>query len=278
MNPDRSEAIGREATPEGGSEGRRDHCLNCGARLSGPYCSRCGQADIDPDAGVGELVRDFFSAAFDWDSRLARTLRGLLRPGLLTVEWVAGRRRRYLPPVRLFFLGTVIVVAVVTWAAGPELGRLPGWPEGESAVTPERVVRTMTQAFVWVTLLLIPIFAALLRLTHRGRGDRYVHHLIFSIHYHTFAFLALAAALAPFRLLDAKAGKWALLSAAGLVSFAYLVLAMRRVYGRSTSLTLLKASAIYYIYLSLVVPFSALPVTWVVSLLIPELSSTLSTR
>ena len=49
------------------------------------------------------------------DSRLWRTLAALLlRPGYLTREFLAGRRARYLPPVRLYL---VISLVFFLWAS-----------------------------------------------------------------------------------------------------------------------------------------------------------------
>ncbi|WP_239692470.1 DUF3667 domain-containing protein [Microbulbifer mangrovi] len=50
-----------------------------------------------------ELIGDFFSTVFGLDSRIKRTLWPLLlKPGFLTNEYLAGRRIRYVSPVRLF--------------------------------------------------------------------------------------------------------------------------------------------------------------------------------
>jgi hypothetical protein len=51
---------------------------------------------------VRHFVRDTAQELTSLDSKLTRTLRTLMfRPGLLTCEWVAGRRARYLKPLNL---------------------------------------------------------------------------------------------------------------------------------------------------------------------------------
>lgn len=83
-------------------------CLNCGARLAGPYCSDCGQKDDPHRPTFGHFVAETFESLTHADSRLWRTLWTLLlRPGLLTAEYFAGRRERYLPPVRLYIVFSV---------------------------------------------------------------------------------------------------------------------------------------------------------------------------
>jgi uncharacterized protein DUF3667 len=65
------------------------------------------------------------------DSRLWRTLAALLfRPGRLTAEFLAGRRARYLPPVRLYL---VLSVAFFIWLSAGR-SALPA-PVNESAIT-----------------------------------------------------------------------------------------------------------------------------------------------
>lgn len=85
-------------------------CANCGAPLAGRYCSACGQRHHDQPVHhfwhfIGEAFEDLTHA----DSRLWQTLIALLfRPGFLTREFLEGRRVRYLPPVRLYLVVSVI--------------------------------------------------------------------------------------------------------------------------------------------------------------------------
>ena len=80
-------------------------CLNCGARLSGSFCSNCGQKDINLNISFGHLLSDFFGDIFSYDSRVFRTLVPLLcKPGLLTQQYNLGQRVRFVPPVRLFII------------------------------------------------------------------------------------------------------------------------------------------------------------------------------
>lgn len=90
-------------------------CANCGAPLAGPYCSACGQRHHDVPVHhfghfVGEALEDLTHA----DSRLWQTLLALLfRPGFLTREFLEGRRARYLPPVRLYLVLSVLFFLIV---------------------------------------------------------------------------------------------------------------------------------------------------------------------
>lgn len=81
------------------------HCLNCDAELNGQYCWQCGQRSGRRLISLWELLRDAFGDLFELDSRLWRTLLPLIaRPGLLTMDYLRGRRARYMPPFRMYIV------------------------------------------------------------------------------------------------------------------------------------------------------------------------------
>jgi Protein of unknown function (DUF3667) len=91
------------------------HCDNCGAAVSGHYCAACGQRLEAPVQSLWHFTREATEDLTHADSRLWRTLGALLfHPGYLTREFLAGRRARYLPPVRLYL---VISVVFFLWAS-----------------------------------------------------------------------------------------------------------------------------------------------------------------
>lgn len=85
-------------------------CANCGTVLAGEYCHACGQKRfIESERRFGHLVRQFIGSATDLDGRIWRTLRALLfQPGLLSHEYLIGRRARWLSPVSLFLAVSVL--------------------------------------------------------------------------------------------------------------------------------------------------------------------------
>ena len=93
-------------------------CDNCGAPLSGKYCSACGQRHFDhPVHDFGHFVSEALEDLTHADSRLWQTLIALLfRPGFLTLEFLEGRRVRYLPPVRLYLVLSVLFFLIVALA------------------------------------------------------------------------------------------------------------------------------------------------------------------
>lgn len=90
-------------------------CANCDALLAGPYCSECGQRhQHEPVHHFWHFVSEAAEDLTHADSRLWQTLFALLfRPGFLTREFLEGRRVRYLPPVRLYLVVSVIFFIVV---------------------------------------------------------------------------------------------------------------------------------------------------------------------
>jgi hypothetical protein len=90
-------------------------CSNCGAALTGPYCAACGQHAHGSARSVAVLLHDGWHVMTHIDGRFWQTIYMLLlRPGRLTQEYFAERRARYLPPVRLY-----LVVSLLFFALGP---------------------------------------------------------------------------------------------------------------------------------------------------------------
>ncbi len=90
-------------------------CSNCGTPLDGPYCSQCGQRAGTGALRIGDLASEMIGDIFTWDSRLWRTLWPLLfKPGFLTAQYIAGRRARYLPPLRLYLVISFVMFLMLS--------------------------------------------------------------------------------------------------------------------------------------------------------------------
>ena len=82
---------------------KEKNCLNCGATVTGRFCSDCGQENLDTKENLGHLLGHFFADMTHYDSKVLITLKYLLfKPGFLSREYFAGRRTKYLNPVRLY--------------------------------------------------------------------------------------------------------------------------------------------------------------------------------
>lgn len=106
------------------------YCANCGAALTGEFCSSCGQKRfVASDRRLGSLLRQFMEAATDLDGRLWGTLRALLvQPGRLSLDYIEGRRARWMSPIGLFLLVNLVyfVSAVQSDLATPFEWEVPG--------------------------------------------------------------------------------------------------------------------------------------------------------
>lgn len=81
------------------------HCPNCNQPLAAKdhYCRNCGQSTRDLKVPFKHLVLEGLEGIFHLDSNIFRTIWALLfKPGYLTSEFMAGRRKKYVPPVRLY--------------------------------------------------------------------------------------------------------------------------------------------------------------------------------
>jgi hypothetical protein len=91
-----------------------ERCRNCDAAIAGNYCANCGQETAIELPPAGRFLHDAAGRYVALDGRLWRTLGALLfRPGFLTREYLAGRRRRYVRPSRLFVVLSILMFALL---------------------------------------------------------------------------------------------------------------------------------------------------------------------
>lgn len=83
----------------------------------------CGQRATNRIVPLWQVTNEVLEDLFDLDLRILRTLPTFLfRPGRLTKEYIQGRRRRYIRPLRLylfssFLLFTVLALTNLNWAS-----------------------------------------------------------------------------------------------------------------------------------------------------------------
>ncbi len=187
-------------------------CRNCGAIAAGNFCPNCGQETTLALPSAARFLREAAGRYIAFDGRFWRTMHRLVfRPGVLTVDYLAGRRRRYVRPGRLFVGLSIVMFAVLRLAVTtPEIvakdsaaAARPGTRavvEGDvdllGAVPPAAVlapIRSRLEAFdrltsqqkieqvttgmlrygPWAAIGLLPVFALLLRIAYAGRITRH---------------------------------------------------------------------------------------------------------
>lgn len=89
-------------------------CPNCGAVVSGNFCHECGQETVLHPPSTREFLHEFIGHYVALEGKLWKSLLLLLfRPGQLTLEYINGRRVRYIQPLRLYLTFSLIFFAVV---------------------------------------------------------------------------------------------------------------------------------------------------------------------
>lgn len=209
-------------------------CGNCDSPLSGPFCAQCGQHVHDSARSLGALLHDAWHVLTHLDGRSWATLRQLLlHPGRLTVDYFAGRRARYLPPVRLYLILSVLLFALLATttrvgsgdvamggtvqpAAGDGVVQLPRdaagcatwtsgspWLERRLQESCRRNAGDRGHAVVGafkanaprMMVVFLPLMAAAMSLLYWFPRRYYVEHLVFFLHNHAALFLAMSLGL-----------------------------------------------------------------------------------
>lgn len=97
------------------------YCENCGTALQGGYCHLCGQSVHNPIRHAGHALEEVFESFWHLDGRVFRTLRDLLVPGRVARDYIAGHRARYIAPLRLF-----VILSLLTFFVGQFAVRFEG--------------------------------------------------------------------------------------------------------------------------------------------------------
>ena len=183
-------------------------CVTCGATLHGEYCHVCGERSLGSNPpSLVRFVTDLLSEVFDTDGRIVKTMRTLvLRPGRLTVEYMAGRRGPYLSPTAVFIVMNVLfffiqpLVNINTFIATLE-GQSNWYPyspwvtelvneklsaTGISRETYEANFDAASENYARTLIFLqVPLLAVGLALVHIVKRRFFVEHLVFATHFYT---------------------------------------------------------------------------------------------
>jgi uncharacterized protein DUF3667 len=84
-------------------------CADCGAPATGNYCAHCGQETKIETPTIRHFLHELADQYVAVEGKLGRTLRVLFsQPGQLTVDYVEGRRQRYVRPLKLYLSVSVV--------------------------------------------------------------------------------------------------------------------------------------------------------------------------
>jgi hypothetical protein len=244
-------------------------CANCGDRLAGKFCASCGQKKVDKHEFA---LRHFFSHLLHEithldSNKILRTLRALiLKPGLLTKEYLDGRKGQYINPIRVY-LTISAVYFLFAWGALASAGgggvqdmqnrtffvTLAQQKGVEPAVLALRIQDKAGKYSAVLRFASVLVSGLFLMLLYRGTGRYYVEHLIFSLHFYAFDFLAKCVVAILYLTSEYTGHTTYIVSRSGyyVLALIYLYFALARVYGQSRSRTGLKATAQFLFEVSL---------------------------
>src|SRR5688500_6265824 len=237
-------------------------CPNCATVLIGAHCHSCGQKRIHSN----ELALKRFVARVAGDitdiesSKIFKTLRAMfMKPGLLTTEYLAGRRGNYIGPIKLYLTFSALYF-LFAWGAladirgGTErtvrtpmlvnVARKRGVEPAVLADTVHQKAERYASAFRFFSVLISGTFLAALYFRMR---KYYVEHLVFSLYYYSFDFFS-KSLFALLFLVSAAIGiklPTLVLNFFYPIALIYLVFALRRVYQQRWAMTVLKAVVLF---------------------------------
>jgi hypothetical protein len=236
-----------------------DNCPNCDAVVHGPFCAQCGQETVNEMPTLREFAHQYLHHYVAAEGKLLPTVKLLLlKPGQLTLEYLEGRRRRYVMPLPLYVTFSFLFFLLLSWSGAITPNHLM-YVDNQPAAHPTQVLTALAASeadpdekrvldftasvmsvleqpdkfaefsehllhrLPYAVFVLMPVFAAMCALVYRSRRQNYGMHLLFTVHLHAFIFAVFLLCLLP----GIRAyGAWA-----ALAILVYLVAASKRVYG-----------------------------------------------
>jgi hypothetical protein len=275
-------------------------CLNCETQLTDVFCPHCGQKDIPARQTIKELLENFISSFWSFESKFLNTGRSIFtKPGQLPKDYNQGKRERYYHPARMYVFISFVFFLFIEILPDQDASSSPssdksnqittGWahdsvatdlrsfekydsiqktlPEGKrdhgiARYINQRVAElndrynrngeSFTEAYgaaffgniSRVFFVLLPLFALLLKLFYIRRDFYYSEHLVFSIYYYNFFFLAGSIYMLVDLIPYGSSVSWIMVT----WMFLYLLFAMKRMYGQSWRKTIFKYGTFLVIF------------------------------
>ncbi len=238
-------------------------CPECGGTLVGDFCHGCGEKR--PEARDLSIKHFFTEAAQELTSvehsKLFHTVWSLLfRPGSLTREWIAGRRKRYLKPLNLC-LG-ILALSLFAYSVYKPVSmydvekfiradkredsikvfeRFAQRKHMELGAAFDRINEKWQRHMSFAPLLIVGGFALVLQLIFISTRRFFVEHLVFAMHFVSFSTLVVVLLWPVYFFVGLKPGGYNILFAVfkWVLDITYMFYAVRSVYGLGRGRTLL---------------------------------------
>lgn len=255
-----------------------DSCMNCGRSLepTHAYCPSCGQKNVDRKVPFWVFIGEFVGKQMRLDGKWWNTLKPFLfRPGFLANEFIAGRRKRYAPPIQFFLFVGFFSFLMVNWYFDRTVSqqdiengnfRITVVDEDEvdnvweeyiyeqtikAQQNPKPFFQQIFKQIPLVLLLVLPLYALLLSGIYKATGIFLVEHLVFLLYNHAFMFVLLGISF-MLAMLGVFHGAFSLIFS--LLFLVYLYVGMRRVYQKGWLKTGVQLVILGFAYI-LIVPF-----------------------
>ncbi|MCL4707011.1 DUF3667 domain-containing protein [bacterium] len=251
------------------AEREASRCVSCGATLRGKYCHACGEKAFNPhEHSVKHFLKEFIHTLTHIDSKFFKSLVSLFcKPGVLTRDYIAGKKKSFTRPITLFIIGNVLYFFVQPLANinsfnstlrhqiaprmlhGPWAQRLVAdkikTTDFSSAAFQEfeqRYNAKSEQLAKTLIIVQIPLFALLLGLSHFYLKRFYFDHLIFATHFFAFLiYLNILATLGVFVYLKLGSNNLNFEVAFFIICIIYLMFALHNAYRQKPVVTLLQS-------------------------------------
>jgi len=215
------------------------NCYNCQTILQddAKYCLQCGQNTVRLNRPFLDVAKEVAHELLDIDGKLGLTLRTMLtKPGKLTHEFNQGKRAKYTPPLRLY-----LAISILFFIIFSKLYQVydPGTLLTES----------MISYYSKAMFVLFPVFALTVQCFFRQ--SFYIGNLVFSMHLHSMVYLILMV-IAPLEAMEQSHLAFLLLQIPPVLYLTwYILTAFKVVYQQAWRQIIIKAGAIYMIYMAL---------------------------
>lgn len=255
-----SVAMASTIQPQPALDATAELCPSCQTQLQGTFCHSCGEKQFhQKELGIRHFASHALHELTHLDTKVFATVRYLFtRPGYLTVEYVEGRRTRYMKPLSLFLVACALMFLAdsihprspynVDWLAKQDKsGKIDAvWERlAKKKHQPKELVVEGVQARIHRVTTAVQFanvlgMAVVLLVLYRKRY--FVEHLVLSFHFLAFVYLA-SVLLWSVDFLPIPGGKlyWPIFVFKFALFVGYLSVALHRVYRQGTALSVVKA-------------------------------------
>lgn len=241
-------------------------CTNCGKQTEGNYCSDCGQKKFSRNQfEFRKFAKDILADFFDLDSEIVTTVKTLfLNPGKLTTDYLNGKQKSYIGPVKLYLTIITINFLVYSYMEDYSLVNIEFLQDlssksfwiyekiNSSAIAANiplkeyyhQVNSKVNETLPIILYILIFIQALVLKIEFHKSKRYYMEHLVFSLHFMSFGFLR-DVLLLPVQLYNQHVG----FVISIITTITYLFFALKKAYNIKGSKLILHTFIQYGIFL-----------------------------